>query len=616
MPVSLIRLTVAIAVVFIAIGFNAWGQGYVPGEVIVKLKSSVSQNQSYHFLGKATMNKMSLKTSFNRMQMYHFQGKMGQSVESMIAEIQQDPSVEYAEPNYYFTKASLGRVEQTFSAAAIEKMSKEGVSLSAYEPLPSHALSSLSSSRTIVAVIDTGIDLTHKVFVDSDAVWVNSGEIANNGLDDDGNGYVDDVNGWNFVDNSATIYDDDDHGTHVAGTILSMGMDIYNAPFSQSPIRLMPLKFLDNSGVGKTSDAIAAIYYAVSNGAKVINNSWGGPSYSGALHEAIAFSYNRNVSFVAAAGNAGSNNDVSPMYPASYPVPHVISVAAITDSDYLASFSNYGAQSVHLGSRGVSILSTVPGNVGAQDYGYSSGTSMATPFVSGMAALMLNEKPTMLPYQTKSLIFEEALELSQLSLKVSSNGRLDPTATLSKTSSASVDTTQPGYDFSNEDRELASALSSGGGCGMVAKVYDEIRRGGPGAGSHAPTWYVLGFLILLLSPVFIASYLRQRDPVTRRQHERFNIETDVRVRVGNKELVGSISTISMGGVCLNTNALLESGGLVSMSITSPDGNETISVEGRVVWSDAQQAYGVQFDGARQSVLEKISGWTEALTKAS
>ena len=128
----------------------------------------------------------------------------------------------------------------------------------------------------VVAVIDTGLDYNHEVFVDANAVWRNTDEIASNGIDDDGNGYIDDIRGWNFVANNNNPMDDEDHGTHVSGIVLGISQNIFATTLAAAKIKIMPLKFLDSSGSGATSDAVEAIYYAIANGATVINASWGG----------------------------------------------------------------------------------------------------------------------------------------------------------------------------------------------------------------------------------------------------------------------------------------------------------------------------------------------------
>jgi subtilisin family serine protease len=589
----------------------ALAQSYVPGEVIVKLKSEANSNATYSFVGKATQEKgMSLKASFGKMRLHHFALRKGQSVSEAIRDLKADPNVEYAEPNYMLTKASDTGIQQTFSAdeihaAAVQSQSTYMATSANIGVQSVWSSASTGGSKPIVAVVDTGLETDHDVFVNSHAVWTNPGEIAGNGIDDDGNGYVDDVHGWNFVDNSATMYDDDGHGTHVSGIILSIDQNIYTTPLQEAKIQIMPLKFLNGQGVGTTSDAIRAIYYAANNGAAVINNSWGGSEYSAALHEAVAYSYSKGALFVAAAGNAATNNDSAPMYPASYDVPNVMSIAATTDYDYLASFSNFGAGTVHIGSPGVYILSTVPHNT----FGTSSGTSMAAPFVSGTAAQMKVNSPNMLGYQLKSILTTQFTPVAQLNGKVMTSGRLDSSSAVSYAKTAAVMTTQPAYSITyGADRQLASSIAGGGGgCGTVRALGDSEPPFGGG------TMAVLGLVLL---PLVVLGVMRLRSPSNRRRHERFKIQSDVRISVGDRELVGSISTISLGGVQVNTTALLQDGGMVTMSISSPDGAERVEVAGRVVWSEANKAYGVAFDHTPQSALSRIADWTKGLQKAS
>ncbi|MCB9026610.1 MAG: S8 family serine peptidase [Bdellovibrionaceae bacterium] len=590
-------------------------QSYVQGEVIVKLKSSPQSLQTQQFFNKAQrQNQLVLKNSFSKMKMYHFAGKPGQSVEELISDLRKDPNVEYAEPNYFVNKKDLHGLEQTYTADEIRSLSANSPYLTTGADIhvtEVWASVSVNETKPIVAIIDTGLDINHSVFSDSNAVWVNQNEIPNNGIDDDGNGYIDDVNGWNFVHNSGYMLDDDGHGTHVAGIVLSVGQDIFANSIEESKINIMPLKFLDAEGVGKTSDAINAIYYAIENGAKVLNNSWGGPNYSGALHEAIVYSYEQGVTFVAAAGNAGTDNDYVPMYPSSYNVPHVISVAATTDLDYLASFSNFGHSSVDLGSPGVFILSTIPGG----GFGSSSGTSMAAPFISGVAAMMLVESPEMLGYQVKEIVFNQADTLPQLNSKLATEARVNAQAAVQFAKSSVVTTSQPNYSFTNEDRQLASSLAGGGGCGMVAKLYSHMSNGGggtPGPGGEIGAWYIIVILGIVSLPLMFLYYLRSQLPEESRRHQRFKIDSEVKVKIGDKELIGSVSSISLGGVQLNTDALLEKGSIVTMMISSPDGKEQIDVNGHIVWSEQQKSYGVQFERTTESLKEKINRWSKSL----
>lgn len=604
------KIALYISIAFLYVG-AVHAQQYVPGEIIVKLKSEQGTSDSYAFLGKAHSDKeMALKESWGKMNMYHFALKKGQTVEQAVSDLKKDPNVLYAEPNYIFNKTTdqVG-MHQTFSAADIQAASVQqsqnyqatAANIGVQSVWSSN--SGMPSVKPVVAIIDTGLDINHYVIQDTQALWVNTDEIAGNGIDDDGNGYVDDRNGWNFVDNSPTMYDDDGHGTHVTGIILSIDQNIYTTPLREARIKVMPLKFLNGNGVGTTSNAIRAIYYAVNNGATVLNNSWGGTSYSSALHEAVAYTYTKKALFVAAAGNAGVNNDSTPMYPASYDVPNVMSILATTDYDYKASFSNFGATTVDLGSPGVFILSTVPNDA----FGTSSGTSMAAPFVAGTAAQMKAESANMLGYQMKTILNQQNTSISQLSGQVETSARLNSGAAVGFAKTASVDSGQPAYTITyGSDRDLASSVAGGGGCGTVKAL----------GGGNPPFGSAGAVVVLLLAPLIVLIVMRLRAPQNRRKHERFKINSDVRLMVGDREMVGSISSISLGGVQVNTSALMQDGGLVTMAIASPDGSEKIEVSGRVVWSEANKAYGVAFAQTPQSVLSRIADWTRGLQKAS
>ncbi len=594
-------------VVLILFSSSAMAQDYVPGEIIIKLKSDQGSSESYAFMGKAVSDKeMSLKDSWGKMNMYHFALKKGQTVEQAVVELRADPNVVYAEPNYYFKKNEETGMHETFSAEQVQLANPSAQA--AYAATGANigvqsvwtSTSGMPAQKPVVAIIDTGLDTTHYVIEDTGALWTNSGEVAGNGVDDDGNGYVDDIHGWNFVDNSPTMYDDDGHGTHVAGIVLSIDQNIYTTPLRAARVRIMPLKFLNGNGVGTTSNAIRAIYYAANNGARVMNNSWGGTSYSAALHEAVAYTYTKGAIFVAAAGNSALNNDNTPMYPASYDVPNVISIAATTDYDYKASFSNYGKSTVHMGSPGVYILSTVPNDA----FGTMSGTSMAAPFVTGTAAQMKVEAPDMLGYQMKSILMAQDTAVSQLANSVVTSGRLNSQNAVNYSKTAVIETTQPAYSANIADRDLASNVAGGGGCGTVRALSD----------TQPPFGSAGAVVLLLLAPVGVLLVMRMRAPVNRRKHERFKINSDVRIMVGDREMVGSISSISLGGVQVNTDALLQDGGLVTMAISSPDGGHKVEVAGRIVWSEANKAYGVAYEKAPQSALSQIADWTRNLQK--
>jgi subtilisin family serine protease len=250
------------------------------------------------------------------------------------------------------------------------------------------------SSSNVVGVIDTGVDYNHPDLAAN--IWTNPGEIAGNGVDDDGNGYVDDIHGWDFVNGDNDPMDDNNHGTHVSGTIGAVANNGTGVAGVNWSVKIMALKFLAANGQGATSDAVSCVNYATmmhNRGVNigVTNNSWGGGGSDAALYNAIQAAGDSGMLFVAAAGNDGQNLDTGfTSYPASYDLPNIISVANITSSDQLNGGSNYGVNSVDLGAPGTSILSTIRNN----NYAFFSGTSMASPHVAGVAGLLFGMAPT------------------------------------------------------------------------------------------------------------------------------------------------------------------------------------------------------------------------------
>ena len=203
----------------------------------------------------------------------------------------------------------------------------------------------------LVGVIDSGVDYTHPDLRDN--IWTNPGEIAGNGIDDDGNGYVDDVHGYDFVNDDGDPLDDDGHGTHVAGTIAAKGNNDIGVVGVNWNAQIAAIKFLDETGFGSTFNAIKAIEYAIAIGADLTNNSWGGGGDEPALRDAIAAAGEQGQLFIASAGNEGTNTDEFPAYPSSYDLDNIISVAATDSNDRLAGFSNFGANTVDLAAPGV-----------------------------------------------------------------------------------------------------------------------------------------------------------------------------------------------------------------------------------------------------------------------
>lgn len=276
------------------------------------------------------------------------------------------------------------------------------------------------NGNTIVAVIDTGVDYAHPDLKDN--MWINSGEIAGNGIDDDANGYVDDIYGYDFANNDSDPMDDNGHGSHCAGTIGAVGNNGIGVAGVDWHAKIMALKIFDASGsggIGFYSGAIRAIDYAVANGARISNNSWGGRGSSQALSNAIDRARQANHIFVAAAGNSYSNNDLVPNYPSNYKIDNIVAVAAVDHNGDIADFSNRGVQTVDIGAPGVDILSCMPGG----GYQYLSGTSMATPHVAGALSLLLDKYPALTYKQAIDMLYSSATISSKLQAVVGGGGR-------------------------------------------------------------------------------------------------------------------------------------------------------------------------------------------------
>jgi subtilisin family serine protease len=301
-----------------------------------------------------------------------------------LASLGQDPEVEYAEPVTSFQAKAQGLAK---TPALNPNDPAVGLQWGLNNPgnvdIDAHqAWARTTGSRsTIVAVLDTGIDLSSPEF--AGRIWTNPDTSGSDG-------HPGDVHGWNFVSNDANVQDDDGHGTHVAGILAAAGNNGLGVAGVDWNAQIMPLKVLDSNGSGSNDAMVAAIDYAVQHGARVINASWGGGDYSQAVADAISYAGSQGVVFVTAAGNDGTDNDTTPFYPASYRLPNEISVAAVSESGTLPGFSNYGSRTVDLAAPGMDILSTVLNG----GYSYMSGTSMATPYVSGVVALVAGLHPT------------------------------------------------------------------------------------------------------------------------------------------------------------------------------------------------------------------------------
>lgn len=338
--------------------------------------------------------------------------------------------VEFAEPNFiythdaastdpYYTNGSLWGMYGDATSPANQYGSQAG---------EAWAAGHTGSASVVVGVIDEGIQFDHPDLAGQ--VWTNPYDAAD-GVDNDGNGYIDDIHGWDFDGKNNSIYDggtrgsSDDHGTHVSGTIGAKndGKGVVGVNWN---IKIISAKFLGKRG-GTTANAIKAVDYLTDlktrHGINLVasNNSWGGGGFSQALKDAIDRANAKDILFVAAAGNNGSNNDATASYPSNYKSPNIIAVAAIDNAGNLASFSNYGATTVNIGAPGVAINSTTAYN------GYSSysGTSMATPHVTGGVALYAASHPGATAASIKSAVLSSAVPTASLAGKTTTGGRLN-----------------------------------------------------------------------------------------------------------------------------------------------------------------------------------------------
>jgi subtilisin family serine protease len=278
---------------------------------------------------------------------------------------------------------------------------------------------STGSRSVVVGVIDSGVDHNHPDLVAN--MWTNPGEIAGNGADDDGNGYIDDTRGWDFANDDNNPMDDNNHGTHCAGTIGGVGNDGQGVVGVCWQVSLVGLKFLSASGSGSTSDAVEAVAYATNKGMTLTSNSWGGGGFSTALNNVISAANAAGIPFIAAAGNSATDNDSVPHYPSSYDQPNVIAVASTTRTDQMSSFSCFGLRSVDIAAPGSEILSAVPGGL----YSSFNGTSMATPHVAGAMALLKAYRPALNAADLRDIILASADPLPSLAGRIATGGRLN-----------------------------------------------------------------------------------------------------------------------------------------------------------------------------------------------
>jgi len=418
----------------------------IEGEYIIQFKTNkplenIKKGNSPAWLSKLGKD-VKINTSLSEFKIAHFKvanpASSGQW-ENLANILSSDPSIQYVEPNYMVYTNAVPSDPLVPEMWFLNNIS----AFKAWDKAP-------NGKDVIVAVIDSGSQFDHNDLKGN--IWINKNEIRDNNIDDDKNGYVDDIVGWDFyaednmpyaelypvqvpsrepgciVDKTKKQYES--HATHVAGTIAAMGNNDLGIVGVSSHVKIMPIRALGSPcGGGDTLSILEAVLYAANNGARIINLSIGGYQHLQTEESVFKAVSDKGILIVVSAGNESNNNDSSERsYPASYNADGILSVAATDTNDALAGFSNYGVKNVDIAAPGVSILSTYP--YGENDppksgYKFSSGTSMAAPVMSGAAALLLSQNPTLTNIQLKQILMMSSDKIPALSGKVASGGRLN-----------------------------------------------------------------------------------------------------------------------------------------------------------------------------------------------
>ncbi len=406
---------------------------HVPNELLVKFKANSTENgrtKALARIGGKQAEKILTKAmlrSGDKNGIYVIHTPL--AVFEAINNLKGDDAVEFAEPNFiyqhtatsndpYYTNGSLWGMSTTN-----QNGSRAGTAW---------ANNNIGSATVFIGIIDEGAMYDHE---DLQGNFGNPGETPGDGIDNDGNGFVDDKYGWDFDGNNNSTFDGtgDDHGTHVAGTIGAKGGNGKGVAGVVWNVKMISAKFLGRNG-GTTANAIKSVDYftdlKVNRGINIVatNNSWGGGGFSQALQDAITRAENANILFIAAAGNDGANTETSTSYPSGYNNANIIAVASITSTGAISSFSNYAATKVDIGAPGSGINSTLPASSKGKiisSYGSYSGTSMATPHVTGAAALYVSSNPTATAAQIKAAILGSAIATSSLTGRCVTGGRLN-----------------------------------------------------------------------------------------------------------------------------------------------------------------------------------------------
>lgn len=394
----------------------------VPGEYVVQLKKNQTPKAAVASIPKllgAQIKRVIPNTGIIVLKL-----KDKGNRKATVAKLLSNEAIQIAEPNFIYrtnripNDPDLGKLWGLINSGQAD--SNKTIGIAGIDIGAEKAWDIQTGNQDLlISVIDTGVDYNHKDLKGN--IWTNEVEANGTaGVDDDNNGYIDDIHGYDFVNKDGDPMDDHGHGSHCSGTIAAKGDDNQGIVGVAWNAKIMGVKFLSKDGSGSLEDAVEAIKYSTKMGVKIMSNSWGGGGYSEIMKEAIAEANTKGIVFTAAAGNHSGNNDETPSYPANYNVPNVISVAALDNRGRLAYFSCYGRRTVHVAAPGVNVFSSLPGG-----YDSWSGTSMATPHVTGVAALLLSQEPNLTPEQVRERLIKTSKPLAGVKGKAASNGLVD-----------------------------------------------------------------------------------------------------------------------------------------------------------------------------------------------
>jgi RHS repeat-associated protein len=389
-------------------------------DIIIKYRDASKRSMITKNAKKmAKSGKFNQKFYFKKQKVGLYQISETDDMNSIIQELNDDPDVEYAQPNYQLNIAASPTDDKLNMQWSIYNSGQKVDGYTGRMTVDINVINAWDKTMgedIVVGVLDTGIEISNIEL--SDNIYINTDEIKNNGIDDDGNGYVDDINGWDFSNDDATVYDSasaDAHGTYLSGIIAA---STYNGGIAgvAPKAKILPLKFISGS-IGYTSDAIEAIEYAMDMGVDIINCSFGGTDNNQVLKDVMAAS---GILFVCASGNRGSDTTAKPFYPAAFDIDNIISVTSIDSKGLIPDFASYGTD-VDVAAPGASILSIAPGG----SYNYYTGTSVSAAIVSGIAVLVHSYLPNGTIASVKERILNNVTKCASLDNKVATEGRVD-----------------------------------------------------------------------------------------------------------------------------------------------------------------------------------------------